>query len=139
MQLASDNRSYRYPVSIKGVVSIDGKIPLLKNERDEFELPGGKLELTENPVECVVREIKEELNIDVEVIGILDSWLYHINPTTHVVIITYACRCLSNSVELKLSNEHKELRLFEHHEISNIIMPQGYKDSINNFYKNLIG
>jgi 8-oxo-dGTP pyrophosphatase MutT (NUDIX family) len=46
-----------FPVSIKGVVVQAGRVLLLHNERDEWELPGGKLELGEGPAACVVREI----------------------------------------------------------------------------------
>lgn len=42
---------YRGPVSIKGVVLHEGAVLLLKNERDEWELPGGKLERGETPEE----------------------------------------------------------------------------------------
>jgi hypothetical protein len=31
-----------FPVSVKGVVVRDGRVLLLRNERDEWELPGGK-------------------------------------------------------------------------------------------------
>jgi hypothetical protein len=37
-------RAYRFPISIKGVILKESKVILLKNERDEWELPGGKLE-----------------------------------------------------------------------------------------------
>ena len=33
----------KFPISVKGVVALDNKFPLLKNEREEWELPGGKL------------------------------------------------------------------------------------------------
>jgi hypothetical protein len=49
-----------FPVSVKGVVIRDGRVLLLRNERDEWELPGGKLELGEDPASCVAREITEE-------------------------------------------------------------------------------
>jgi ADP-ribose pyrophosphatase YjhB (NUDIX family) len=49
-----------YPVSVKGVVAHDGRVLLLKNDRSEWELPGGRLELGETPEECVAREIEEE-------------------------------------------------------------------------------
>ncbi|MEH2420595.1 MAG: NUDIX domain-containing protein [Nostoc sp.] len=49
----------------------------MKNERDEWELPGGKLELGEDPEICCVREIKEELVLNVKAGLILDSWVYH--------------------------------------------------------------
>jgi hypothetical protein len=48
-----------FPVSVKGVTVQAGKVLLLENERDEWELPGGKLELGEDPADCVVREIGE--------------------------------------------------------------------------------
>ncbi|MGH8726480.1 MAG: NUDIX domain-containing protein, partial [Burkholderiales bacterium] len=54
-----------FPVSIKGVVFRDDRAILLRNERDEWELPGGKLEPEEAPAECCAREILEELSITV--------------------------------------------------------------------------
>ena len=57
-----------YPVSIKGVLRAPtGDIVLLLNEREEWELPGGRIELGETSTECLVREIAEELNLRVEV------------------------------------------------------------------------
>ena len=53
-----------FPVSVKGVAVQDGKVLLLENERNEWELPGGKLELGEDPPGCVVREIGEHKRAD---------------------------------------------------------------------------
>ena len=52
--------AHRFPVSVKGVAVQHGMVLLLQNERNEWELPGGKLELGEDPADCVVREIGEE-------------------------------------------------------------------------------
>ncbi|WP_223885698.1 NUDIX domain-containing protein [Nocardia colli] len=49
-----------YSVSVKGVVVRGGRVLLLKNERGEWELPGGRIEVDESPEECVTREIAEE-------------------------------------------------------------------------------
>jgi 8-oxo-dGTP pyrophosphatase MutT (NUDIX family) len=39
-----------FKVSIKGVLAApDGRVILLQNERDEWELPGGQIELNESP------------------------------------------------------------------------------------------
>ena len=60
-----DNGAFRFPVSVKGVVIRGGKVILLRNERDEWELPGGKLELGESPEACLAREIAEELATEI--------------------------------------------------------------------------
>jgi ADP-ribose pyrophosphatase YjhB (NUDIX family) len=65
-----------FPVSIKGVVIHADKVLLLRNDREEWELPGGRLEIGETPEECVAREIAEETGWRVRVGPVLDTWLY---------------------------------------------------------------
>ena len=76
-------RPHAFPVSIKGVCVQEERVLLLRNERDEWELPGGKLELGEDQPECLAREIKEETGWPVTVGAILDSW-----HTTSVTALT---------------------------------------------------
>ena len=122
-----------YPVSVKGVVARDGQILLLHNERCEWELPGGRLEIGESPERCVVREIAEETGWAVTAGPILDAWLYHITQARkHVFIVTYACQ-LNPGQETQdpvLSDEHRRVGLFSPEEVAGLVMPQGYKDSI---------
>ncbi|GGV69942.1 hypothetical protein GCM10010277_80480 [Streptomyces longisporoflavus] len=51
-----------WPVSVKGVaLDARGRVLLLKNERGEWELPGGRLEPEDAaPEATVAREISEE-------------------------------------------------------------------------------
>lgn len=122
-------------VSIKGVVEKDGKILLLKNERNEWELPGGGIELNETPEECVIREIQEELNITCEVKKIIDSWVYEVLPGKHVFIVTYLCEPrISDIAEVKMSDEHSDLQWTPLSEIENVYMPAGYKQSIKQVF-----
>ena len=118
-----------FPVSVKGVLLIDGAVVLLKNERDEWELPGGRLEPGEDPAICVVREIREELGLDVTVAGIVDCWLYEVRPGREVVIVTYGCR-LDGHDEIEISAEHKEVGLFSPEALAELPMPEGYRRSV---------
>lgn len=125
----TDNLADKFPVSVKGVLDLGGKYPLLKNERDEWELPGGKLEPGEDLVECVTRETCEELGVDAFVVSELNNWLYPIN-TTEVVIITYLLKTTDLNPELVLSHEHKELGVFSYEQTKELNMPAGYLESI---------
>jgi len=127
-----DNDAFRFPVSVKGVVIRGGKVILVRNERDEWELPGGKLELSETPERCLAREIAEELRLEIEPESILNSWLYTIAPGVHVLILTYGCLD-SSQAEAVLSDEHKELRWFPLAEVDALKMPEGYKASIRSW------
>ena len=131
----SDGLATRFPVSVKGVVERDGRFVLLKNERDEWELPGGKLEPGETIEDCLVREIEEELNLSTTVGRPLNNWVYFVNGV-HVLIVTYALHILDEKAEMQVSHEHKELRAFPLEEIAGLRMPDGYKQSIKAYAEN---
>lgn len=123
------NDVHRFPVSIKGVVASDSRVILLKNERDEWELPGGKLERGEKPEDTVKREILEELGLDVTLGSLIDCWNYKFSAKLEILIVTYGCypRSLDGLVH---STEHKAVDSFAIDEIERLNMPYGYKRSI---------
>jgi 8-oxo-dGTP pyrophosphatase MutT (NUDIX family) len=119
-----------FPVSIKGVVVLDGSVLLLKNDRDEWELPGGRIEVGETPEQCVVREVAEETGVPVTAGPNLDSWMYYIaSADKHVFVATYGCRPIGHTVPT-VSDEHRELALFTPGQVEWLPMPAGYQRSI---------
>jgi 8-oxo-dGTP pyrophosphatase MutT (NUDIX family) len=131
-----DNEAFRFPVSVKGVVFRGDQVVLLRNERDEWELPGGKLEPSESPQVCLAREIAEELRLQVEPRALLDTWVYRITSEVRVLIVTYGC---SETVEVEaiLSHEHKQLGWFPLSQVPALPMPEGYKASIRSWAERL--
>ena len=127
--LPQDNQAYCFPVSVKGVVLHAERVVLLKNEREEWELPGGKLEPGESPEGCVTREIHEELGLHITTGPILDSWVYHIAAGVDVLIVTYGCYPAPFTA-VAHSPEHRAVGLFTVQEVQTLPMPEGYKKSI---------
>ena len=121
--------SPRFAVSIKGVVAHDGRVILVKNERDEWELPGGRLERDETPTDCVVREIAEELGLVVTARALLDCWVYQPVPARHVLIVTYGC-ALAAPPAPRLSAEHRAFDWFDAAALDGLALPAGYRPAI---------
>ena len=72
---------------VAAIIKRDGKIFATQrgygDYKDGWEFPGGKVEDNESPEAAIVREIKEELNADIEVTGFLTT-VEHDYPTFHL-------------------------------------------------------
>ena len=68
--------------------------------KDGWEFPGGKIEPGETPEEAIVREIKEELDTEVEVIEWLDTVEYDY-PNFHLSMGCFICKIKSGDLVLK--------------------------------------
>lgn len=124
----------RFPVSVKGVILDGERAVLLRNDRAEWELPGGKLETGEDPEACVAREIQEELNLRIEVGPLLDAWVYEPLPGARVLILAYGC-VAKNLAGMGYSGEHEDVGLFGEAELDRIRLPSGYARSVRSWMR----
>lgn len=58
-----------------------------------WEFPGGKLEPDETPEECIVREIKEELDMEIEVLDIYKAVKFKYEEKD-IMLLCYLCKLL---------------------------------------------
>lgn len=81
--------------SVKALINREGKFLILKEELhkgDVWDLPGGKIEYGESPEEALRREVKEELDLEIEIHGSVGVWYFFSQSQKHQVIChTYLC------------------------------------------------
>jgi len=110
--LAESDRIYpKRPIVAVGALIYDEserKILLIKRAnppgRGKFSIPGGLVELGENIIDAVKREVREEVNIDCEVIGVISISNLVVrdregNVRWHYVIIDFLVKPKSKSVK----------------------------------------
>jgi 8-oxo-dGTP diphosphatase len=93
------------------VIFHDGKLLIARRKANVpypllWEFPGGKVEKNEDPKVCVVRELKEELDIVIEVDGIFDV-IYYLYPEKPVLVLAYRCRWTGGTVRDLDVAEHR--------------------------------
>lgn len=127
---------YLIPVSIKGVVIEDNKVWLRKNERNEWEIPGGKIDQGEQPEETITRELEEELGFVTKPVEILQAYLYtikvSIDETRGVLVVSYLCELQEKTGNFEFIEEagKAEFQSFTQSEVESLHMPGFYKIAI---------
>lgn len=95
---------------VAAVIMKEGKVFATQRGYGEFkdgwEFPGGKVEAGESPEEALRREIREELEVEVNVGDLIDTIEYDY-PASHLSMKCYACTIAGGSPHLL---EHEAAR-----------------------------
>jgi len=86
--------------SVKALLQHNGRFLVMKEELhkgDIWDLPGGKIQYGESPKEALHREVKEELDIEIEIVKSVGVWFFYSQNSKHQVIChTFLCKPLGN-------------------------------------------
>ena len=102
---------------VAGIIYKDGKIliakrNLQKDQGGQWEFPGGKVEKGETNKEALKREIKEELDADIEVKEYVGENEFHY-PEKDVKLIFYKAELISAKVKLLEHEDYKWIKIEE--------------------------
>jgi len=101
------------------------KLPL------KWEFPGGKLEFNESEIDCIKREIKEEININIEVLQKLSNNV-HDYDTFKINLIPFLANYISGEIVLA---EHKDFKLLDKSELLNLDWAEADLPIVGEFLK----
>ena len=114
------------------VIVKDNKYFIAKRNKDKhlggyFEFPGGKQDDNETLEQTVIREIKEELNVDITVDRKLGEEHYS-DEKINVHLHYFFCTIIKGDIVLK---EHEEAAWVSKEEFNNYNFAEGDKDIIS--------
>ena len=101
------------------------KLPL------KWEFPGGKLEINESEIDCIKREILEEINIEIEIVKKLSDSIFDYG-TFQIKLIPFVASFISGNIKLA---EHNEYRLLNLSELSNLDWAEADKPIVEELLK----
>lgn len=105
---------YDFNVRVTGVLVENNKILLVKqkvSEKRNWSLPGGKLEQGETLEQGIIREMKEETGLDVEIIRLL--YLCDVSASDNTLLhITFLLKRVDGDIKLP-TNEFETNPIYE--------------------------
>lgn len=122
----------------KAFIVRNGKLFMMRRRANdphkpgELDIPGGRLEVGEDPYDGLRREVIEEIKGEVEILMPLDIKHFVRDDGQKITMIIFLCKLLSD--EINLSEEHTEHRWLD---LENDLreIPEFFYKAVDNFKK----
>ena len=128
-------------VTVDGVIEIYNEgifqgIVLIerKNPPYGYALPGGFVDIGESVEDALKREMKEEVQLDVEIVNLLGVYSNpKRDPRFHVVSVVYICKANKNPVA---ADDAKAAAVFSLNDLQNIDLVFDHNEIISHYLTN---
>ena len=119
-----------FRVSVKAIMPYSGRFLLLKNKKGFWDLPGGKIEASEDAVGALKRECQEEIGITLEPTKIIDTSIRVRNKKPSIFIVFYLCPELTKPKTITLSDEHLLFDFFPLESLMDLPIQAAYRKAL---------
>lgn len=132
---------YKNPAPASGAIIVENrKILLVKRRYNPFKgdwsLPAGFIEYDESPENCVIREIKEEVNLDIRIKELFNVYSGSDDPRTRAILVVYLVEVVGG--QLKPGDDATEAQFFGKEEIPPNVAFQAHRQVIREYFNSVI-
>jgi 8-oxo-dGTP diphosphatase len=87
------------------IIEVEGRVLAVQRSQEmslplKWEFPGGKIELGESEEECIIREVSEELNLDIRVLKKMTTSIFDY-PNVSIELIPFLATQIGGEIRLK--------------------------------------
>ena len=89
--------------AVKAIIKDNNKFLIIEQEfnwKTYSDLPWWRIEYWESPYFSLIREVKEEVNLNVEIIKSLGIWWFFKNNKDQVICYTFLCKPKDKNIDL---------------------------------------
>lgn len=119
------------------IIIKDNKILLVKRGYEPFKgmwaLPGGKLEDNESIEQCAIREVKEEINVDIVIKKLVGIYSDPNRDPRKIVAVAFLCDIKKG--EIKAGDDVTEAKWFDLYEVESIKLASDHNNIIRDALK----
>ena len=100
-----------------GVITDNDKVLITRRAPEEkfaggWEFPGGKIEINETPEDCLARELKEELDINVSVHKFCTEVTHNYGDMI-INLIAYYCTIVDGKIQMSVHDKYKWVKVVD--------------------------
>ena len=136
----SNEEHFDGKIALKAIVVKDNKVLLVQDPRghkDTWEIPGGRMNIEEEPKEAVAREFYEEMGAKIKVgdVVYMEQFIQS-NENARAFVIVFEATLINEDVTFSVPNEEvSAVGWFEESEIQNLNLYEEYKRALGAYFK----